>query len=120
MIILGIDPGIAIVGWGVVDFENNRFRTVDFGAIRTKAGTDTVDRLDHALLREEEGMQIIDLQNVAVITHLGQEFFFLGLAVFVSFQPLHLLGICLGDGFDRFDADIGTETSDTRKIIGHG
>ena len=46
MRILGIDPGYAIVGWGVVDFENNRFRTVDFGAIRTKAGTDTVDRLE--------------------------------------------------------------------------
>ena len=44
--ILGIDPGYAIVGWGIVDFENSRFRTVDFGAIRTKAHTDTVDRLE--------------------------------------------------------------------------
>ena len=26
MRILGIDPGYAIVGWGVVDFENSRFR----------------------------------------------------------------------------------------------
>lgn len=46
MRILGIDPGYAIVGWGIVDFENNRFRTVDYGSIRTKAGTDTVDRLE--------------------------------------------------------------------------
>ncbi len=44
--ILGIDPGYAIVGFGIVDFENSRFRTVDFGAIRTKAHTDTADRLE--------------------------------------------------------------------------
>ncbi len=44
--ILGIDPGYAIVGWGIVDFENSRFCTVDYGAIRTKAHTDTVDRLE--------------------------------------------------------------------------
>lgn len=44
--ILGIDPGYAIVGWGVVDYDNNRFRVVDYGSIRTKAGTDTVERLE--------------------------------------------------------------------------
>ena len=46
MRILGIDPGYAIVGWGVVDYDNNRFRVVDYGSIRTKAGTDTVERLE--------------------------------------------------------------------------
>ncbi|MBQ5389637.1 MAG: crossover junction endodeoxyribonuclease RuvC [Clostridia bacterium] len=46
MRILGIDPGYAIVGWGIVDFENSRFRVVDYGSIRTAAGTDTVDRLE--------------------------------------------------------------------------
>lgn len=45
MRILGIDPGFAIVGWGVLDFENSRFRVVDYGSVQTKAGTDTVDRL---------------------------------------------------------------------------
>ena len=46
MRILGIDPGYAIVGFGIVDFENSRFRTVDYGAIRTRAHTDTVERLE--------------------------------------------------------------------------
>lgn len=39
MIILGIDPGIAIVGYGVVEYKGNKFRTIDYGAITTKAHT---------------------------------------------------------------------------------
>lgn len=38
MRILGIDPGYAIIGWGVLDYEKNRFSVVDFGAITTPAG----------------------------------------------------------------------------------
>ena len=45
MIILGIDPGYAIVGYGVIKYENNRFTVLDYGAITTSAGTPFVDRL---------------------------------------------------------------------------
>lgn len=45
MRILGIDPGIAIVGWGVVDYDGSGFRPVDFGAIRTSSTTPTELRL---------------------------------------------------------------------------
>lgn len=45
MIILGIDPGYAIVGFGVLKFENNRFTVLDFGAITTPAGMEFTDRL---------------------------------------------------------------------------
>ena len=45
MVILGIDPGIAIVGWGVLDFDNNRFRTLAYGSINTPAGMETASRL---------------------------------------------------------------------------
>ena len=45
MIILGIDPGYAIVGYGVLRFEKNRFTVIDFGAITTPAGMDFPDRL---------------------------------------------------------------------------
>lgn len=44
MRILGIDPGFAIVGWGVLDYEGNHFKTVDYGAITTPAGQDLFDR----------------------------------------------------------------------------
>lgn len=39
MIILGIDPGYAIVGYGVVRAENGCFRPLEYGAIVTDAGT---------------------------------------------------------------------------------
>ena len=45
MRILGIDPGYATVGYGVVDYDKNRFRTVAFGAITTKAGLPFPKRL---------------------------------------------------------------------------
>ena len=35
MIILGIDPGTAIVGWGIIDKQGNRYKTIDFGCITT-------------------------------------------------------------------------------------
>lgn len=46
MIILGIDPGLATVGYGVIEYENNKFRTIAAGAIETPAGTDTEFRLE--------------------------------------------------------------------------
>ena len=45
MIILGIDPGLAIVGWGVVDYNKGRFKTLGYGAVRTEAGLSTEERL---------------------------------------------------------------------------
>ena len=45
MRILGIDPGLAIVGWGVVDYEGSKFRTIDYGSIATPAGMPTEERL---------------------------------------------------------------------------
>ena len=45
MIILGIDPGYAIVGYGLIEYIGNRFRVFDYGSIQTKAGTPTNERL---------------------------------------------------------------------------
>lgn len=33
--ILGIDPGYATIGYGVVDYENNRFKIISMGAVTT-------------------------------------------------------------------------------------
>ncbi len=46
MRILGIDPGYAIVGYGVVDYTNNHFSVVEYGAITTPAGMDFNRRLE--------------------------------------------------------------------------
>lgn len=45
MIILGIDPGIAIVGYGVIEYKGNKFKVMDYGAITTPAGMKVKDRL---------------------------------------------------------------------------
>lgn len=45
MIILGIDPGIAIVGYGIINYEGNKFSVIDYGAITTPAGVPLPKRL---------------------------------------------------------------------------
>ncbi len=45
MIILGIDPGYAIVGVGVIEYKANKFRTIDYFAITTEAHTPFEQRL---------------------------------------------------------------------------
>ena len=45
MRVLGIDPGYAIVGWGVLDYQGNRFQPAGFGAVTTKAGVPLEQRL---------------------------------------------------------------------------
>ena len=46
MVILGIDPGYAIVGWGVINYERGRFSPIDFGAVLTQAGRPFAERLE--------------------------------------------------------------------------
>ena len=45
MVILGIDPGYAIVGTGVVCYTGNKFELRDARAITTQAGTEFTRRL---------------------------------------------------------------------------
>ncbi len=46
MRILGIDPGLAITGWSIVDFdENGQPNAVDYGAILTEKGLSVSQRL---------------------------------------------------------------------------
>lgn len=45
MRILGIDPGYAILGWGVIDMKGNRFKIVDYGAVTTDSKMEMPDRL---------------------------------------------------------------------------
>ena len=46
MRILGIDPGYAIIGWGVLDYEKNKFSVVEYGAITTPAGMPFPQRIE--------------------------------------------------------------------------
>lgn len=46
MRIIGIDPGIAIVGVGIIDYDNNKFKVVDYGAITTTPENTLPERLN--------------------------------------------------------------------------
>lgn len=54
MIILGIDPGYAIIGWGVLEYKANKFRVVDYGAITTEAHTSFPIRLQEIYIGMNE------------------------------------------------------------------
>ncbi len=54
LIILGIDPGYAIVGYGVIEYLNNHFKVVEYGAITTEAHTEFPQRLLHIYTELQE------------------------------------------------------------------
>jgi crossover junction endodeoxyribonuclease RuvC len=60
MIILGVDPGIATIGYGVIAAENGRFKALEYGAIITRPQqllesrlTQIFDRLTEIIIRHK-------------------------------------------------------------------
>ncbi len=45
MIVLGIDPGYALMGWGVVEANGSQLKLLGYGCIETKAGAPMQHRL---------------------------------------------------------------------------
>lgn len=45
MIIMGIDPGFAITGYGIVKYEGNKFSVLDCGVVTTEASMRLPERL---------------------------------------------------------------------------
>ncbi|MCL1792645.1 MAG: crossover junction endodeoxyribonuclease RuvC [Oscillospiraceae bacterium] len=60
MIILGIDPGLATVGYGVLKYEKNRFTAIAYDAIITPPHIPVHDRL---VMIYEDLQKIIDLHK---------------------------------------------------------
>ena len=46
MRVMGIDPGTAIVGFGIIDYEKNKYNCVDYGVILTDKDLNVEDRLE--------------------------------------------------------------------------
>ncbi|WP_022819112.1 crossover junction endodeoxyribonuclease RuvC [Fusobacterium russii] len=57
MRIIGIDPGTAIVGYGIVDFNKNKYTAVHYGVITTSKDLNMEDRL---LIIYQELRKILD------------------------------------------------------------
>jgi len=57
MIIIGIDPGTAITGYGIIKSEFGRLEMIDYGCIRTETSLSTAERL------KETDLQFVKLIN---------------------------------------------------------
>jgi crossover junction endodeoxyribonuclease RuvC len=66
MIIIGIDPGIAIVGYGVVEYKNSRFTTLAHGSIQTPANTAVENRLGQIYETLDEIIKMYNPTEMAI------------------------------------------------------
>lgn len=66
MLILGIDPGYAIVGWGAVNYEHNRFQVLGYGSITTRSHTDFNARLCEIYDGMKELFSLYPAQHMAI------------------------------------------------------
>jgi len=60
MRIIGMDPGYAISGFGVIDYNNGRFKVVDYGVVTTDSHLLMSDRLK---IIYESYLELIDLHQ---------------------------------------------------------
>lgn len=47
MVVFGIDPGYAIVGWGAISLKANTYKALGYGSVETQAHTDFNQRLEY-------------------------------------------------------------------------
>ena len=65
MIVLGIDPGYALMGWGAVESQGSRMTLLGYGCLETKAGTPMWLRLRTLQLGIRDLLQIYRPDDVA-------------------------------------------------------
>jgi len=65
MIILGVDPGTASTGYGVIDVENSP-RLINYGCLKTSSKTDMVQRLRSIYLQIKNIVEEFCPQEIAV------------------------------------------------------
>ncbi|MGI6267753.1 MAG: crossover junction endodeoxyribonuclease RuvC [Acutalibacteraceae bacterium] len=66
MLILGIDPGYAIVGYGVINYEANRFSVIEYGAVTTPAKMPFNRRIESIYDELSEIMQRTQVQAMSI------------------------------------------------------
>ncbi len=88
-VILGIDPGTALTGYGIVEKTGNRLAALSYGVVRTPAGLDLHERL--ALLFDELSALLARYQpTVAAVESL-----FFNVNVRTALAVGHARGVCL-------------------------
>ncbi len=65
LVILGIDPGLATLGYGVIRSDGDRCRLIQFGVLKTAAGQPLSQRLRSIFLGIHQLMDIYEPDEVA-------------------------------------------------------
>ena len=65
MIILGIDPGLATLGYGVIEADRGNFKLIQFGTVTTPAGQTMPNRLRTIYTGVSQLMEIYQPDDVA-------------------------------------------------------
>ena len=66
MRVLGIDPGIARVGWAIVEEKKGKITALDFNCFETKAKEETADRLEKIHLEIKRLIKKYSPEEVAI------------------------------------------------------
>jgi len=64
--ILGIDPGLATIGYALVDKETNHFDVLEYGVIKTSPEKDNIERLEIIHKNIQELIEEFEPQQMAV------------------------------------------------------
>ena len=65
MIILGIDPGLATLGYGVIEAARGNYRLIQYGAVSTRPGQSMPQRLNAVFQGVDELMETYHPEEVA-------------------------------------------------------
>lgn len=65
MIVLGIDPGYAILGYGIIEVDGTRNRAIDYGVIETTAKLPFPERLEKLYLGMRQLIEAYHPEHIA-------------------------------------------------------
>ena len=87
MYILGIDPGFGRVGYGIIEYRNNKYRPVEYGCITTPAG----EKLSTRLKKIAEDLEEVISRYSAIFFNLVDNFSPAGVVIHPYSTGLYLL-----------------------------
>lgn len=115
MIILGIDPGFAILGYGIIEVSGNRFSALKYGAITTPSGMPMPQRLK--IIYDELSFVISEYQPEEIAV---EELFFnknSKTALMVGQARGAVILACANNGIDVFEY---TPLQIKQALVGYG
>ena len=89
MRIIGIDPGTAITGWGVIEFNHGTLKSIDFGCIKT-----TPKQSDEVRLKKIYEDLLVVIKNMTPDSMAIEKLFF-NINVKTALSVGQARGVCL-------------------------